>query len=123
MSNLFVSLVLECFEKKTFIFYKTDSVLGYSNQAPPAQLYSGDQTVISGPSNQPVQLVAFLPASPMMQSSNHAQAAPPPPPPPPQPTFAGQVISYPQATQTQQPQPSFTSETYTLPPVSNADYS
>lgn len=92
--------------------------LGYTNQGTAAQLYTRDQSVINGPGSQPVQLVAFLPATPMMSNANHAQTAPPPPPPPPAPAFSTTVMNYPQASQTQQTQPSFNADSYAMPPVS-----
>lgn len=71
-------------------------------------------------SNQPVQLVAFLPASPILSNTNHTQSAPPPPPPPPPPGFPTTVMSYQQNTPSPQNAASFNSETYNMPPVSDS---
>lgn len=95
------------------------SVIGFTNQGTATQIYTRDQNIITAPSNQPVQLVAFLPATSMLPNANHtgpsAPAAPPPPPPPP--TYPTSVINYPQASPSPQTQTSFTSETYSMPPV------
>ncbi|XP_065200056.1 protein CASC3-like isoform X2 [Planococcus citri] len=93
---------------------------GFTNQATPAQLYPREQTVMGAPSNQPVQLVAFLPASPILSNTNHSQSAPPPPPPPPPPGFPTTVMSYQQPSQAPQNTASFNSESYSMPPATLA---